>query len=59
MKIKTVTANNRKKVFEVATATDAYAFPYALLRVQPTSGNRIGRCIWRRSRWKYCAGVLG
>ena len=41
MKIKTVTANNRKKAFEVATATETYAFPYALLRVQPDARNGI------------------
>ena len=41
MKIKTVTANNRKKAFEVSTANDTYSFPYALLRVQPDSDNRI------------------
>ena len=41
MKIKTVTANNRKKAFEVATASETYPFPYALLRVQPDSKNGI------------------
>ena len=41
MKIKTVTASNRKKVFEVATTSETYAFPYALLRVQPDAENRI------------------
>ena len=41
MKIKTVTANNRKKAFEVSTASETYSFPYALLRVQPDGNNRI------------------
>ena len=41
MKIKTVTANNRKKVFEVSTTSETYPFPYALLRTQPDSDNRI------------------
>jgi hypothetical protein len=41
VKIKTVTANNRKKVFEVSTASDTYSFPYALLRIQPDVDNRI------------------
>jgi hypothetical protein len=41
VKIKTVTANNRKKVFEVATARQTFSFPYALLRVQPEADNRI------------------
>lgn len=41
MKIKRVTANNRKKAFEVETAAEVYAFPYALLRIQPDAGNRV------------------
>lgn len=41
MKIKSVTANNRKKAFEVSTARETYSFPYALLRVQPTPQNRV------------------
>jgi hypothetical protein len=41
MKIKSVTANNRKKAFEVATAKESYSFPYALLRVQPEAKNRV------------------
>ena len=41
MKIKTVTANNRRKAFEVQTTTAAYTFPYALLSVQPDSDNRV------------------
>ena len=41
MNIKTVTANNRKKAFEVATTAETYPFPYALLRVQPDAKNGV------------------
>ncbi len=41
MKIKRVRANNHKKAFEIATASHVYAFPYALLRVQPNATDRI------------------
>lgn len=41
MKIQTVTANNRKKAFEVSTAGDTYLFPYALLRVRPDASKRV------------------
>jgi hypothetical protein len=41
VKIKAVTANNRKKAFEVATAKETYSFPYALLRAQPGPDNRV------------------
>jgi hypothetical protein len=41
VKIQTVTANNRKKAFEVSTASETYPFPYALLRVQPDADNRV------------------
>ena len=41
MKIRTVTVNNRKKAFEIETTSATYSFPYALLRVQPDSANRI------------------
>jgi len=41
MKIESVRANNRKKAFEIRTQSDTYAFPYALLRLQPDSKNRI------------------
>lgn len=41
MKIKTVTANNRKKAFEVSTSRESYSFPYALLRTPPGADNRI------------------
>ncbi|PTL35067.1 hypothetical protein CLG94_11320 [Candidatus Methylomirabilis limnetica] len=36
MKIRAVTGNNRKKVFEVTTSTRAWVFPYAKLDPQPT-----------------------
>jgi len=41
VKIKTVTANNRKKAFEVSTVDETYSLPFALLRVQPSAANRI------------------
>jgi len=41
VKIKTVTANNRKKAFEVSTTSETYSFPYALLRVRPDGANRV------------------
>jgi hypothetical protein len=41
MKIRRISANNRKKAFEVETASAAFTFPYALLREQPDLGNRI------------------
>ena len=41
MKIRTVTANNRKKAFEVSTSAGRYPFPYALLRIPPGTDNRI------------------
>lgn len=41
MKVKTVTANNRKRAFEIETASGDYTFPYALLRIQPTPDNRV------------------
>lgn len=36
MKIQSVTFDNRKKAFEIATRTKHYAFPYAKLDVQPS-----------------------
>lgn len=36
MKIRKVTANNRKKAFEVQTATKHFLFPYAKLEVRPS-----------------------
>ncbi|MSR19951.1 MAG: hypothetical protein EXR91_03100 [Gemmatimonadetes bacterium] len=41
MKIKTVTANNRKRAFEIETTSAAYTFPYALLSLQPGADNRV------------------
>jgi hypothetical protein len=41
VKIKTVTANNRKKAFEVSTTSETYLFPYALLPVRPDGANRV------------------
>jgi hypothetical protein len=37
MKIRRVRANNRRKVFEVETDERTYPFPYALLRLPPSS----------------------
>ena len=36
MKVKKVTANNRKKAFEVVTTKITYAFPYSKLTLKPT-----------------------
>ena len=41
MKIKKVTANNRKKAFEVATHRRNYVFPYAKLETPPSRDNRV------------------
>jgi len=41
VKIETVTANNRKKAFEVSTHRERYLFPYALLRTAPGADHRI------------------
>ncbi len=41
MKIQSVTANNRKKAFEIVTTKESYSFPYALLRLPPDTKNRI------------------
>ncbi len=41
MKIERVTANNRKKLFEVRAGGVEYSFPYALLKTRPDSENRI------------------
>ncbi len=43
MKIKAVEANNRKKAFEVQTIRGTLSLPYAQLRLQPDSENRIAR----------------
>jgi len=41
MKIRKVIANNRKKAFEVQTATKRLVFPYAKLEPRPTPSNSI------------------
>jgi hypothetical protein len=41
MKIRKVEANNRRKAFEVETKLGLFAFPYARLRVKPTTRNRV------------------
>jgi hypothetical protein len=43
MKIKSVEANNRRKAFEIQTAQASLSLPYARLRLQPNSGNRVRR----------------
>jgi len=43
MKIKKVSKNNRKKVFEVATYSKGYLFPYAKLEFPPSRANSIAR----------------
>ena len=43
MKIKRVSANNRKKAFEVATHSKDYVFPYAKLDNPPSRENPIAR----------------
>ena len=41
MKIRSVTANNRRKAFEVQTRSDLFVFPYARLRLKPGPDNRV------------------
>ncbi len=41
MKIKNVRYNNRKKVFEIATAKGEFEFPYARTRPRPERGNYV------------------
>lgn len=41
MKIRTVAANNRKKVFELGTIRGALSYPYAKLPLPPTSTDRV------------------
>lgn len=43
MKIQHVTANNRRKAFEVETTRGIFYFPYACLRLQPDGEDRIGK----------------
>ena len=41
VKILEVTANNRRRAFEVRTRSQVFLFPYARLRVKPTPENRV------------------
>ena len=43
MKIRSVTHNNRKKAFEVRTATKSLVFPYARVEPEPTIDDPIAR----------------
>ena len=43
MKIKIVSQNNRKKVFEVTTYSKGYVFPYAKLEIAPSRENPIAK----------------
>lgn len=43
MKISRVTANNRRKAFEVVASRRTYIFPYAKLQVRPTPTNRVAK----------------
>ncbi len=39
MKIRSIKANNHKKVFELRTYKGAYEYPYAMLDLRPTNAN--------------------
>ena len=41
MKIRKVTANNRKRAFEVRTYNNEYVFPYAKLDIKPSKDDKI------------------
>ncbi|MDA1349530.1 MAG: hypothetical protein O3A47_11810 [Chloroflexi bacterium] len=41
MKIDSVTANNRKKAFEIRVADASYVLPYAVLGLRPDAKNRV------------------
>ena len=41
MKIESVTANNRKRAFEVTTRKGVFLMPYAKLNPQPNSKDRV------------------
>jgi len=45
MKITKVEANNRKRAFEVRTRRGTYPLPYARLRLQPSSSNRVAEVV--------------
>jgi len=42
MRIRSVSANNRRKAFEVRTSTRVFTFPYAKADPRPTSADAIG-----------------
>ena len=41
MKVRSVTPNNRKKAFEVKTATRSFLFPYSKTEPRPTGGDPV------------------
>lgn len=41
MKIRRVLANNRRKAFEIQTRTADYFFPYAIVKPQPLSSDKV------------------
>lgn len=41
MKIQGVSANNRRKAFEVRTSSGDFAFPYAVVPIRPAPGNGV------------------
>lgn len=41
MKIRTIAANNRRKAFEIEVGKKTLFFPYARLRLKPTTQNRV------------------
>ena len=43
MKIRSVSANNRRKAFEVKTYRGTFVFPYVRLERRPTAENRIAQ----------------
>ena len=49
MKIRSVTANNRKKTYEVRTSTKRFVFPYAKVDPQPTADDPVMRVLDRKS----------
>ena len=45
MKIRSVTANNRKKAFEIKTYSKIYSFPYSKADPKPTPANPIAEVV--------------
>ncbi len=43
MKIRSVSHNNRKKMFEIKTASKTLSFPYAKLEVRPTPTDKVAQ----------------